>query len=186
MNKWCPGHSSRFDFLIYSHFSKTETFFSPVMFKMSCSHKIWGQCLSYGCYRVGPTLKIRVLLSHSGMRTLQDLQAGKYWSCHPMQTAANSWAVSFPTDTELKCFQIVLFLHYFTWQTKRFTDDLREDSGHQRHAWNQTQTQISSKGAMTVFRESINETPAHKGYLRLSTASYFPLLIYSVISHAHW
>lgn len=83
MNKWCPGHSSRFDFLIYSHFSKTETFFSPVMFKMSCSHKIWGQCLSYGCYRVGPTLKIRVLLSHSGMRTLQDLQAGKYWSCHP-------------------------------------------------------------------------------------------------------
>lgn len=44
----------------------------------------------------------------------------------------------------------------------------------------------SVQGVITVFRESINETPAHKEYLKPSTTSYFPLPIYSVIFHVQW
>lgn len=57
-----------------------------------------------------------VLLSQ--LWTFPDLQTGKSWSCHPMQTPANSWAAPFPTDTHLKDFQTVLFSHHFTRQTK--------------------------------------------------------------------
>lgn len=38
-------------------FQKLRGFF-PLVFKMSCSHKIREQCLNYGYYQVGPVFKI--------------------------------------------------------------------------------------------------------------------------------
>jgi len=128
---------------------------------MSCSHEIWDQCLNYGCYQVGPTLKTRVLPFHSGMWTLKDWSPEQVHIGHatPMQTPANSCAAPFLTGTELKCFQI-LFLplakeKIYRWSKRRFRPQKTQLKS-------KPKTQISSKGAITVFRESINEISAHK------------------------